>query len=70
VEPPQSTSVSVPFRTKSAQVGAWHVALHTALVQSAPALHVLPFGHEAQVPPPQSTADSSPFWMASEHVAG
>jgi hypothetical protein len=33
-------------------------------------LHVAPLEHEGQTPPPQSTADSSPFWMASEQVAG
>ena len=61
--PPQSTSVSVPLRTPSLQVGAWQVwlaGLHTRLVQSDPKRQCLPTAHGGQVPPPQSTSVSIP----------
>jgi hypothetical protein len=42
VPPPQSTSVSWPFRTPSEQVGAWHIPLvHTPLAQSLFFVHML-----------------------------
>jgi hypothetical protein len=63
-EPPQSTSVSLPFFTLSVHVGALHVlavASHTLSRQSAPTRHFLP---SAQPPhePPQSTSVSFPFF--------
>jgi hypothetical protein len=69
-DPPQSTSVSVPFFTTSAHVGAWHflgVPLQTPLPQSAAVLHVLPATQSAHVPP-QSISLSVWFLVASLHV--
>jgi hypothetical protein len=66
---PQSTPVSVPFSTVSVHVGVWHVVAHTLLVQSLPVLHVLPFAHFGHAVPPQSVADSEPFFVLSVHVA-
>jgi hypothetical protein len=65
---PQSTSVSPPFFTPSAHVGAAHaLAVQTPDVQSAPIAHLLPF---AQAPhgPPQSTSVSLPSETPSLHV--
>jgi hypothetical protein len=68
--PPQSTSVSTPFLTASAQLAGWQVPpLQTPLVQSPGAPQVLPSGHGAQVPPPQSTAVSAPFFTPSTQLA-
>jgi len=56
--------------TPSEQVGALQtLPVHTLLEQSAPLAHVLFAPQAAQVPPPQSTSDSAPFFVPSEHVA-
>jgi hypothetical protein len=69
--PPQSTSVSSPFRTWSPQPGVTHVPLvHTPSAQSFLVLHPLSTGHRGQTVPPQSTSDSSPFRALSKQVAG
>ena len=65
--PPQSTSVSVPFFTRSLQSAGWHVVEHTAVEQSAEPLQGLPAGHLGQEPPPQSTPVSEPFLARSSH---
>jgi hypothetical protein len=69
--PPQSTSVSLPFFTPSAQPDAWQMAaVHTPFWQSVPAVQVLPAAHRLQVVvPPQSLSVSPPFFAASEQVA-
>ena len=64
-EPPQSTSVSSPFRTRSARGAAHSPPSHTRLAQSRPVRHPLPSPHEGACVPPQSTADSSPFMTPS-----
>jgi hypothetical protein len=56
--PPQSTSVSLPFRTLSVQLGAEQVTLHTPAKQSVAAPHFLPVPHFPQLGPPQSTSVS------------
>jgi hypothetical protein len=67
--PPQSTSVSVPFLTTSAQLGAWQMLpMHTPAWQSDATLHILPAGHLPQVAPPQSMSVSVPFFTLSPHV--
>jgi hypothetical protein len=67
--PPQSTSVSVPFFTVSAQVAAWHrLAVHTPLPQSAASAQALVAAQGPQVPP-QSASVSVPFLTVSAHVA-
>jgi hypothetical protein len=68
-EPPQSTSVSVPFRTLSVQEGTaqvFGVPLHTLLAQSVAAPHFFPFAHGGQLPP-QFRSVSVPFCTASVH---
>jgi hypothetical protein len=66
---PQSTPVSVPFRTVSVQLGGWHTfPVHTLLTQSLPVLHDLPLPHFTHVAPPQSIADSEPFLTPSVQV--
>src|SRR3569623_2289910 len=69
-EPPQSTSVSVPFSTMSVQDGTAQVLvvvpLQTPLVQSVAAPHFLPLAHLGQAPP-QFRSVSVPFWTASGH---
>jgi hypothetical protein len=76
-DPPQSTSVSVPFLIKSVQAAAEHFKFvpQTPLVQSAPTEHVL---LSAQVVeqvddgaeiPPQSMSVSVPFFTESGHFA-
>jgi len=70
-DPPQSTSVSLPFLTESAQVGARQVPLvHTPLMQSEPDEQVTPSAHflVGAQPPPQSGPVSVPFLTASEQV--
>jgi hypothetical protein len=65
--PPQSTSVSVPFFTVSAQVGAtqmWSAAGQTPSAQSGATAQALPVAHRGQVDP-QSTSVSVPFLTAS-----
>src|SRR6185503_21083953 len=65
VDPPQSTSVSLPFMTPSEHDAAVQTLfVHRLLVQSAFALHAWPLGHFGQLPP-QSTADSEPFFTLS-----
>lgn len=68
--PPQSTSVSEPFRAPSLQDATWHTpagpAPHTAFAQSPPERQPLPFAQRGQpTPPPQSVSDSSPFLIPS-----
>src|SRR5512145_1425947 len=71
-EPPQSTSVSVPFFARSLHAAAWQtLVLQTPLAQSEPVEQALPF---AQVlvgaqPPPQSVSVSVPFLVLSPQVA-
>jgi hypothetical protein len=69
--PPQSASVSEPFFTVSAQVGAAQVRLaagHTAFTQSVPSLHALPSSQRGQVGPPQSMSVSVPFFTPSAQL--
>jgi hypothetical protein len=71
-EPPQSTSVSVPFRTESlqlalAQVPPEHLPL-AGSAQSEFALQPLPTAHVDGQPPPQSVSGSGPFLTPSVHV--
>jgi hypothetical protein len=71
-EPPQSTSVSVPFFTTSAQLGAVHffvVASQLPLAQSAEIKQAFASAHFKQLPP-QSMSVSVPFFFVSEHEAG
>jgi hypothetical protein len=64
--PPQSTSVSVPFFTKSVQSGAWHTLfVHTPLAQSDGAEHAFDVSHFGHAVPPQSTSVSLPFFTPS-----
>jgi hypothetical protein len=68
---PQSTSVSVWFRTLSEQVAVRQSPpVHTPLLQSPPATHARFVSQRGQVPlaPPQSMSVSSPFLTTSEHV--
>jgi hypothetical protein len=70
-DPPQSTSVSLPFFEPSEHVAVWHLSgdpEHTVLVQSAGTPHSLPSAH-LEHDPPQSTSLSMPFLTVSEHVA-
>ena len=68
--PPQSTSVSEPFFTMSAQLGGWQVpAEQTPFWQSVPARQDFPSGQDGQAPPPQSTAVSLPFFTPSMQLA-
>ncbi len=70
-EPPQSTSVSLPFWTPSAHVGTRHVfCLQTPCRQSSAASQICPGAHVAPHAPPQSMSVSSPFFVPSSHVAG
>jgi hypothetical protein len=69
--PPQSTSVSEPFRMLSLQLGGRvaHVPLAQLLVmQSEFAPHDLPLTQGEQSRPPQSTADSTPLRTLSLQV--
>ena len=69
-DPPQSTSLSVPFLVESAHVAAWQVPLpHTRLAQSEGPPHPCPAPHAGHVAPPQSTSLSDPFLVWSEHEA-
>ncbi|WP_248354746.1 hypothetical protein [Anaeromyxobacter oryzae] len=69
VVPPQSTSVSVPFLTASAQLGDWHEPdAQTPLEQSRPRTQALPSAHAGQAPPPQSTPVSAPSRIPSTQV--
>ena len=68
---PAGELVTVPFpapafTTVSVKVGATQTPPeHAPLVQSEPPRHCLPRAHVGQVPPPQSTSVSLPFWMRS-----
>ena len=65
--PPQSVSVSAPFRTKSVHVAVWQVVLHTLLWQSPGAPHTCPAPQRAaHAAPPQSTPVSS--WLDTPSV--
>jgi hypothetical protein len=68
--PPQSTSVSTPFLTESAQLGARQVPSvpHTPLRQSALETQPSPVPQPGQAPPPQSTSVSVPFRAPSLHA--
>jgi hypothetical protein len=58
-EPPQSTSVSVPFLTVSLHTGTWQVFdVHTPLLQSTAPVQALLSSHLPQFGPPQSMSDS------------
>src|SRR5207244_1575965 len=67
--PPQSTSVSKPFLTRSVQTGARQVTLQTPLPQSPETTHFFPAVHLGHRPPPQSTSVSEPFCVVSAQVA-
>ena len=68
--PPQSTSVSDPFFTLSAQVGTWQVPpTHTWLLQSVGTRHPRPELQAGQAAPPQSMELSEPFCTKSVQVA-
>jgi hypothetical protein len=68
--PPQSMSVSTPFLTPSAHVGAWHTpAVQTPLWQSPGTEQVLALAHLPQEAPPQSTSVSVPFLTKSVQLA-
>src|SRR5437762_2933128 len=67
-EPPQSTSVSVPFLTTSVQVATWQVTLHTPLAQSDGAPQLLLVPHLVLQVPPQSTSLSVPFFTPSAQL--
>jgi hypothetical protein len=68
--PPQSASVSCPFRTPSAQLGAWgQVPGQAKAVQSAAVVQVPPAAQGRQAPPPQSASVSAPFFTPSVQVA-
>jgi hypothetical protein len=67
---PQSTSVSVPFRTASVQLVAEQVRpVHTPLAQSLATTQAAVSLHGSGQPPPQSTSVSLPFVTRSEQVA-
>ncbi len=69
--PPQSTSVSPPLRTPSAQVGAWQrPPVQTPLSQSVPPPQPSPAGQPAQAGPPQSTPVSVPSRTPLVHDTG
>jgi hypothetical protein len=58
-------SVSVPFMTTSAQLGAWQIVpMHTPLWQSAATAQIFPAAHLPQTPP-QSMSVSTPFFTRS-----
>src|SRR5262245_24932915 len=69
-EPPQSTSLSVPFFAPSMQVGTAHfiIASQTLLTQSVPTLHLSVSAQAGHLAPPQSASVSSWFCAMSEHV--
>jgi hypothetical protein len=74
--PPQSTSVSVPFFTKSEQTATAHLDdVQTPLVQSEPTKQAFVSAHNAEqvdpvaATPPQSRSVSVPFFTLSGHFA-
>jgi hypothetical protein len=71
-EPPQSTSVSLPFFKRSVQEGAVHTCVAAGqmpLVQSAATKQVRPVAHVGH-DPPQFRSVSVPFLTASVHEGG
>jgi hypothetical protein len=67
-EPPQSTSVSLPLRAPSVQVGGWQSPpVQMPLAQSPAAPHAWPLAQRTQfgAGPPQSTAVSAPLCTPS-----
>ena len=69
IVPPQSTPVSVPFRTVSVQDGATHTfAVQTPFRQSVASAHTLLVVHFEQSGPPQSVSISAPFFTLSMQV--
>jgi hypothetical protein len=69
-DPPQSTSVSLPFFSASLHDGAVHTCVAAGqipLAQSAGVAHIRPVAHGGHVPPPQLTSVSVPFLTASVH---
>jgi hypothetical protein len=64
VAPPQSTPLSLPFRTPSVHVGAWQITLQDSVAQSEPRMQRLPSGQPGQEPP-QSISVSEPFNVPS-----
>jgi hypothetical protein len=67
--PPQSTSVSVPFFTLSAQPATRHrPELQVPLMQSRSTSHAWSDSHAAHESPPQSTPVSPPFLTPSSHA--
>jgi hypothetical protein len=62
-------SLSLPFRTKSVQLGGWHVTMQTPLAQSPPCPQSWPTAQSGHALPPQSASVSVPFWTASVHEA-
>lgn len=68
--PPQSTSTSPPFFTRSEHVGSAQVPeRQTELAQSAFPAHFWPASQGAHSEPPQSTSDSPPFRSPSTQLA-
>src|SRR5262245_17562176 len=60
-DPPQSTSLSVPFLSASSHAAAWHTCPEqSVLAQSVPSEHALPSAQSGQSGPPQSTSVSKP----------
>ena len=69
VDPPQSTSLSLAFLTRSSQAGAGQIdARQTPSLQSAASAHPLPTSHGLHSPP-QSTSVSVPFFTLSVQLA-
>jgi len=69
--PPQSMSLSLPFVTRSEQVGSAQrcSSSHTPLWQSVGTAQPSPAGHALQAPPPQSLPVSLPLWVPSLQLA-
>src|SRR4051794_39711672 len=69
--PPQSTSVSGPFRMWSVQLGPAQALLsQMVLAQSLPCRQNWPGSHFLHVSPPQSTSVTSSFLTASLQWSG
>jgi hypothetical protein len=68
-EPPQSVAVSLPFLTRSAQVGCWQTRLvQTPLEQSLACTQACPGPQALGQLPPQSASVSSLFCVLSWQV--
>ena len=66
LSPPQSVSVSLPFKIASSHAGAAHTPDPQELLrQSAPLPHFSPRLHDGQAPPPQSASLSRPLTTPS-----